>query len=120
MKIEFELTKDHITLLQNLNIGGSIDSDAIWGDIVISEHYPFYDKEIMESMAMILEMPGIETDAGDIAFPRGTLAKCRRIYNELATALEVCLQAKSFVPGIYTRLDDSITYADRKWKRMKK
>ena len=118
-EIVFELTKDHIKLLQNLNISGSIENDEAWGEIEISRHYPFYDGELMNSIAQILDMPGMETDAGEIVYPKGTLPKCVRIYNELATALQVCLQSKSFMPGIYSRSSD-FTSPPNKWKRKKK
>ena len=99
----FTLTEAHLKLLDNLYIrfdDGMYDGVAS-GDI----KYPYGDSMIMDSVAKII---GVRPDDGqDLDEPLTSKEEkiCRKAHEETATALQIVLHTKRFLPGKY-RLKD--------------
>jgi len=92
MSNQFNLTKEHILLLQNAY--AEFNSNMYYGAAAIDTKYPYGDYNVPESIAKIL---GIEYNDEDDELRE----KLLKIHRETGTALQIVLRTGSFQPGLY-------------------
>ncbi len=102
----FELTEEHITLLRTGCVSINQD-DMYWGSVGLDVKRPFGDSDIVSSMAELLGVQRIEIDGGAEVWPAGTSERMHKLYQELATAMEIVLRTGAFEPGTYEATDYS-------------
>lgn len=96
----FELTEDHIKLLEYSNINYSPHCEH--GYIGLDCKRPFGNSNLVDDMANILEIEPVKTDDDEIHWPKGTSERMQIIFEEeLPKALAIILKTKSFQPGLY-------------------
>jgi len=83
----FEVTKQHLKLLRNFQIGWQ---NCEFGAPEIDPKRPYGNSDVVEDIAVIL---GIEPDH----------KACMKIHKETQTALEIALQTGKFKAGEYIR-----------------
>lgn len=95
---EFRLTEDHLKLLENAEIGWQ---DAETGAPAIDPKRP-YGSGVAFDVAEILRWEPIDwedEESVDAAWDRAL-----EIHGETATALQIVLQTRAFIPGVYSKV----------------
>lgn len=100
-KKRFELTETHIKLLRRMCVYW--DDDAYSGAPAIDIKRPYGNSGVMTDIAEIIGIEKHEDDNGETYWPKGTRKKCESLHRQMDTALQVCLEAGSFKPGIYEK-----------------
>ena len=101
---EFEITKDHLTLLKNAEWSWD---DCEYGSPEIDCKRPFgYSCTVEEDMVKILGGEFFVDKDGEKHISQEQAQYVRKIYRELRIVLEICCATLSFVPGCYTRTGD--------------
>lgn len=98
--MEFELTEDHIMLLQESEWNWN---DSCFGAPGIDPKRPFGNSSgIACQIAEILDWEPQDKDAdGDACFSSDQKGDACDIWSETLTAIHVILSARSFTPGLY-------------------
>ena len=99
----FLLKKQHIALLQRMNIYW--EDDAYHGAPAVDIKRPYGNSDVWEDVAEIAGFEMFKDDNGEKHFLEGTRNKCLNLHRETAQALQVCLAAQSFDPGEYVADD---------------
>ena len=102
----FELTEEHIKLLNNCYI----EADQNWGVPTLDGKRPYGSSSLVESMAEVLEIDfPDEYDKPDeyAAFEK----RMYELHAQMPTALQIVLKCKTFEPGFFIQTD----YPE--WKR---
>ncbi len=111
--IEFELTEDHLKLIQNMYVSW----DACeYGAPAIDPKRPYGNSFVEGDIAEILgwDMPDEDDDNWNEDEEEATKERAEKIHKETETALQIILVTKSFAPGKYIKKD---RYDDRSWVR---
>lgn len=111
--VTFDLTHDHLKLLQRMNVGWCDDE---FGAPEIDPKRPYGNSDVLRDMVELL-MPNVPWDSESYdppgGLPESTIAALNAIHKEMETALQVVLAAQSFEPGRYTAEKYST-----KWRRV--
>ena len=105
--LEFELTEQHLRLLQRFNV--DYDDAVEYGAPRIDPKRPYGNSDVVADIANILGWEGVETDDG-LAWPKGTAARALTIHATTAIALQIVLQTQALEPGRYVSDDYGCTW----------
>lgn len=109
---EFELTEDHLKLIDKMYVGWS---DAEYGAPEINPKKPYGNSYVEGDIADILGWEGEVDDSDDgssMTLSESQVDRAYEIHKETQTALQIILCTKSFAPGKYIKQD---RYDDRSW-----
>lgn len=106
MTKRFELTADHIKLLQHAHIRWE---DCEYGAPAIDCKRPYGNSCVEEDIAEILGWAGFVEIDGEKILPDEVGAKAKILHAETETALQIILYTKHFQPGTYILQDDYST-----------
>ena len=105
MKEFFELTENHVKLLQN----AYVDWDGCeYGAPAIDCKRPYGNSSVEQDIAEIIGVKYNDEDDDQ-------REELRNLHLETRTALQIILATKSFEIGVYEKLNE---YNDRSWKKI--
>lgn len=107
----FTLTNEHLLLIKRMNI--VFYDDAYDGAPAVDIKRPYGNSDVISDVAEIIGIEKQEDDYGEKFWPKGTVDRCKKIHQETAKALQVCLAAQSFEAGDYVSED----YRDN-WRKV--
>ena len=112
---EFELTMDHIKLLQHAYVTWY---DGEFGAPGINSKKPYGNSNVYSDMLEILDIRLVPSNDEDeelfYGYPTYITTKLDKLHGELLTALQIVLRTRSFVPGLYRT-----EYPTENWKLVK-
>jgi hypothetical protein len=97
---EFVLTVDHIKLFRKMWVDWE---EGPAGAPVIDLKRPYGTKNVVHSIAKILDWEFIEDQYGEEILTRQQADEAERLHREMRQALQVVLSATSFEPGRYIK-----------------
>ena len=97
----FELTEDHLKLLSELNIDHQYG--AYEGAPGADEKRPFGNSDVWEDIVDILGLGYKQDENGN--YSRAEMDYLQKIFKQVAVAMSIVLQARTFKPGRYVRVN---------------
>ena len=89
--IKFELKKEHLLLIQEMNI--SYDSRSEFGALIVDPKRPYGNSDVYYDIADIL---GINSDKDD-EFTDEQIETMQQLHQETETALQIVLQCRKYM-----------------------
>jgi len=105
---EFVLTENHLKLISKFYVDW--DDGGYDGAPTINEKRPYGNSDVVTDIAEIL---GVQIDESDESYDEHS-ASLLKLHRETATALQICLWTRSFVPGTYRSSDICL----RAWEKV--
>jgi hypothetical protein len=106
---KFELTKEHIALLREMNVDWDYSSG---GAPCIDSKRPYGNKDYLGDIANIIGEELFEDHCGAKHMTTEQYKKFEALHHETQKALRIVLAVGEFVPGTYTIDNDGM------WKRL--
>lgn len=106
----FELKEEHIKLLQRACITWQ---DCEYGAPEINPKRPYGNSDVEGDIAEILGWELFEDRFGEVSMSKDQAEKAEKLHNETFAALQIILELKTFIPGIYEKTEK---YGTRGWK----
>lgn len=99
---QFNLTEQHINLLRSARISWTVIEFGAPG---IDPKRPYGNSDVIKDICEILGISLPEDENGEPFVSEETYSHCMRLHTDLAAALEIVLQTRSFAPGTYVHND---------------
>lgn len=100
--VQFELTEDHITLLQEMNVRWDT---SLFGGPGIDTKRPFGNSGSTVIKREICDMLGYESVAtdehGHDVYDHADVEEAMKVYTDLGKALQIVLHCQTFEPGVF-------------------
>ena len=109
---KFELTADHLTLLQNMYVEWW---DAETGAPGIDPKRPYGNSNVEADIAFMLGWVKSRYEEEETDEIRELYNKAMKLHEETETALQICLLTGKFEPGTYER---TVEWNRRSWKKV--
>ena len=98
-KIQFELTADHLTLMQRMNV--RYDDECEFGAPAICPKRPYGNSDVYGDIGNLLNIKRTHGDPEDPEFTNEQESQMLKLHKEMTRALQVVLETQSFEPGMY-------------------
>ena len=95
---EFELTKEHIKLIEHFNVDWCDDE---FGAPAIDPKRPYGNSDVVRDMLEILEIKPVMHKEDEPIWHDAEEDRMVDLHKELETALQIVLSCKTFKPGLF-------------------